>query len=74
MALTKKEARMIVAMAQCDMTVYAAADKVYYHKNTLLYHFEKIRKKTGLNPRNFFDLIELYSMAREILGDDHELL
>ena len=68
------QAKIILAMTQCGMNVTDSAARVHCHRNTVLYHFEKIRKLTGLDPRNFFDLGELYTMAREILGDEYELL
>lgn len=59
----KKE--IILALAECNMSANEAARVKHYHRNTVVYHCEQIRKKTGLNPRNFYDLIKLVEMAKE---------
>lgn len=72
--MDRTEAKMIIAYAQSNMKTADAALKVYYSWNTVDRCFKRIKEKTGLDPRNFFDLIELYSIARNVLGDDFELL
>ncbi|MCF6165788.1 Sugar diacid utilization regulator SdaR [Furfurilactobacillus rossiae] len=37
-----------------------AATNLHIHRNTLSYQLNKIHEETGLNPRNFKDLVELY--------------
>lgn len=54
---------VIIALADNDMGVERAAKAMHYHHNTVMYHIENIYKKTGLNPRCFFDLAKLYEMA-----------
>lgn len=62
------EARMIVAFARCDMKITHAAKRLHYDTATLEYRFNSVHIKTGLNPRNFFDLGELYTSACNVLG------
>jgi sugar diacid utilization regulator len=59
--MTPFEIEMIRAYAECDMSVERAAKKLYVHSNTIHYHFNKITKQTGLNPRTFSGLVELLS-------------
>jgi carbohydrate diacid regulator len=68
--MDKIDAKMIVAFARCNMKIKVAANTIFYNKNSLTYHFNRVRRETGLNPRNFFDLVELYEIARGILTDD----
>lgn len=72
--MDKKESVLIIALAQCGMNVTDAADKSHWSRPQFLRCLEKIKIKTDLDPLNFFDLGELYTIAREILGDDYELL
>lgn len=59
--MTPFEIEMVKTYAECDMSLAATAKRMYVHKNTIIYHFEKIKKKTGLNPRTFSGLAELLS-------------
>ena len=65
--MTRDDAKLIIAFANCDMNASRTANAVYLHRNTLLYHFYKIEKATGLNPRRFYDLIDLVRMANSVL-------
>lgn len=64
------DAMIVVEFARNSMNVTDTANSLHYHRNTILYHLDKIREKTGLNPRNFFDLGELYTMGIAVLDDD----
>ena len=57
------EARIILVMADCDMKITEVAKVMYVHRNTVVYHIDKIKRKTGLNPTKFYDLCELVKMA-----------
>lgn len=65
MNLTDREKEIILAMAACDMNKTNAAAKLYFHRNTMAFHMDKIRKKTGLDPRRFYDLVKLLEMVNE---------
>lgn len=68
--MDKLDAKIIVAYVRANMNICEAARKVKYHRNTFTHMLDRIRKVTELNPRNFFDLHELYEIARGILTDD----
>ena len=57
--LTDKEKMMIQSFAKHNMRMKLACDELFYCRDTILYHFAKVHKKTGLNPRQFHDLAEL---------------
>lgn len=54
---------VVIAFAENGMKVEKTARAMCYHHNNIKYHLENIARKTGLDPRNFFDLIRLYEMA-----------
>jgi len=64
MDLTDFEKQIILALAERDMNIAAAAVKLYMHRNTVIYHLDKIQRKTGRNPRKFYDLVELVKTSR----------
>lgn len=59
MDLTDQEKQIIVSLAENDMKALRVANKLFMHHNTVEYHIAKIKAKTGLNPKRFYDLIEL---------------
>ena len=63
--LTEREKRILWSMFRHSLNASAAGREMYYGKNTIVYHLDKIKTKTGLDPRNFFDAVELL----EMLGD-----
>lgn len=58
------ETRIILLMADCDMNITDTAKVMYVHRNTVVYHIDKIKRKTGLNPTKFYDLCQLVTMSR----------
>ena len=54
---------VIVTFAVSGMSIEDTGRAMHYHRNTIRYHLECIGRKTGIDPRNFFDLIKLYDMA-----------
>ena len=68
------DAKIIYYLALYNMNRSEVARELYLSNTAVVFHVNKIRKITGLDPRNFFDLGELYSIALEILGDDYESL
>ena len=60
------EKEIILAFAKCDMNLSKTARKTYMHRNSIVYQLERIEKKTGLQPKKFFDLIKLVKMCKEV--------
>lgn len=55
------EIEVIRAYAACEMNASKTAKMLFVHMNTVHYQLDKIKKKTGLNPRTFSGLTELLS-------------
>ncbi len=65
MKITEFELKMIKMLAECDMSLQKAANKLYVHRNTLTYHIKKIKQRTGLDARRFYDLLKLLEMVEK---------
>lgn len=58
------EELMMTAQAFFDnnLNIAITSDKIFMHRNTLVYRIEKIHKSTGLNIRDFEDAITLKAL------------
>lgn len=67
--LTEERKRIILSLADHNMKVATTARALNYHRNSLLYHIQKIRQQIGLDPLNFHDLarmvLELEGLSSE---------
>jgi carbohydrate diacid regulator len=64
MILDDRKRAIILEMAEQNMNTAAVARKMYFHRNAAVYHFDKIQDITGLDPRNFYDLVKLVKMVK----------
>ena len=69
--LTPVRCRIILALADNGMIVNRAAKAIEMNHSTLMYHIKLIKAITGKNPMNFYDLIDLVRMVREVLADGY---
>lgn len=53
------DVRIIRAFAANNMNVTDTAGAVCMHRNSVLYRLKVIERTTGLDPREFYDLIKL---------------
>lgn len=65
--MTETQARAVVAMAKTSLNITKASRMMHYCDTGIYYHLCTIKKQTGLDPRNFFDLVKLYNRARKVL-------
>ncbi len=65
--LSRTNALIIRAMAENRLRAHTAAKALHYSRTNVDYHLQRIRKLTGKDPRDFFDMCELLPVAREIL-------
>ena len=59
----QKEAGLIKTLEvffEANMNMSLAAEKLFAHRNTLIYRLNKIKNLTGLDPKNFHDATRLY--------------
>lgn len=69
--LTPVRCKIILALANNSMRVSWAASELGLNHATVLYHLKWIKAITGKDPMNFYDLIDLVRMAREMLTDGY---
>ena len=62
MWLEEKRLEIIRAYADSGMNVSAAARKVGVTTETVRYHLMQTQRKTGLDPRDFWDLVTLAAL------------
>lgn len=63
--LSDFQKEIILAFAKANMQISATARNAYRHYNTIVYQIGVIKERTGLDPRNFFDLVKLVQLASE---------
>lgn len=51
--------KVIECLAKNDMNITATGNELFMHRNTAVYHLEKVKRETGLDPRKFYDLVKL---------------
>lgn len=58
--ISKIDVEVIFVLAECGLNPSKAARELNVHRNTVIYHIGEIRKFTGLDPLDFFDMITLW--------------
>ena len=53
---------ILETLAKNNMSVTSTAKELHYCRTNIQYHLYNIHQETGLNPQNFYDLIELLEM------------
>ncbi len=64
--LSAKECNILRCYFENDMSLAAASEQLYMHKNTLQYQLNHIFAQCGRNPRRFQDAVQLY-LALQIM-------
>ena len=62
--LSDMDIECVLAYAEHDMRVKAAAEKMHYHGNTIRYHLAAVEEKTGYDPRKFYELVRIVGMIK----------
>lgn len=60
--LSTLEKEIIEAFAEYDMKAFKVSKNIYVSRGTVLYHAKKIKEKTGLDIRKFYDLCLLLDL------------
>lgn len=55
---------ILEALADNHLSPTAAARKAYTHRNTVIYRVNRLKKRTGLNGMDFWDLQKLLDITR----------
>jgi DNA-binding PucR family transcriptional regulator len=67
--LDEVDYRVILALAENNMRATETAYAMHRHRNGILYRIDKIKRITGLDPMNFYDLCRLVEMAERRTND-----
>lgn len=70
--MTILQAEVITSLAKNNMNTTATAKDLCFHRNSIYHHIGMIRRNTGLNPLNFYDLCALLKKANAVLEGDHD--
>ena len=65
--MNKEDAHIVIAMANHNKNVTDVDSAIFTHRSSILYHLNKVKQQTGLDPRRFYDLVELVKIAQEVL-------
>ena len=68
--ISKMDVEVILALAECGLSPSRAARELNVHRNTVLYHIGEIRNYAGLDPLNFYDMVELLERYKEKKNDE----
>lgn len=63
--ITDSEKEIIKAIAEADLNMTKAAVDTHHHRNTFIYHRDKIKEKIGLDPKKFYDMQRLLILIEE---------
>ena len=64
--LTPHDELFLRYYAKHNMKGTATGNALFMHRNTVEYHLIKIKERTGLDPKNFFDLVALLKWMGEL--------
>lgn len=65
--MTIEQAEAIQALADNGLRTYRAAKELHKSRSTVEYHIGTIKKQTGLDPLDFYDMQKLLPMAQRVL-------
>lgn len=68
--LTYTQKEMIRSMARNRLALSATAREMNYARNSLEYHLARVKAVTGLDPREFYDMVKLIEIVGESDSDD----
>lgn len=57
--------QIILKLADNRMNICEVGRILFLHRNTVSYHIGKIKKLTGLDPLNFYDLHKLVEQVKD---------
>lgn len=67
--ISKMDIKVVFALADCGLNPSRAARKLFIHRNTVLHHIGEVKSYTGLNPLDFYDMVELLERFKEKKDD-----
>ena len=61
--LTELDIKTVIEFANNNMDVSKTARQLFLSRSAAFYHLEKVKTQTGLDPLNFYDLIQLLKLC-----------
>lgn len=58
------EKKIVLAFARCNMSISKTAEKMNYARNSIAYHLRQVKRKTGRDPKKFYELAQLVSRIK----------
>lgn len=65
MELTDLEKRIVLTFARCNMSITKTAQKMNYARNSIAYHLRQVKRKTGRDPKKFYELASLVMLIKK---------
>lgn len=62
--MNEREKQAVLMMAECNMNSSLVARKMGCNRTSVIWALDKVQEKTGLDPRNFYNLVELLTKMR----------
>lgn len=66
--LSEMDEKIIRGMANNNLNMTKTAKALFTHRNTVLYHCDKIKKRTGADPRDFYGCYRLLDFICDMEG------
>lgn len=63
--LTETQKMIVVSMAKNGFCESKVARELHFNHNTVRYHIEEVKRKTELDPRDFYDMQKLLKEVEE---------
>lgn len=57
--MDRTDIKVLKTLADSNLNITECARKLYMHRNTVVYHVNRIYKETNLNPIKFYDMCKL---------------
>lgn len=65
MELTDLEKRIVLNFARCNMSITKTAQNMNYARNSVAYHLRQVKRKTGRDPKKFYELASLVMLIKK---------
>lgn len=70
--MTLLDAEVILRLSENGLVVSETARKMFMHRNTVMYHIRKIRRETGKDPCDFYDMCYLLPKAKAVYAKKYK--
>lgn len=71
-ALTDAERAFVMSLLENGMNMSKVARAHHFHRNAVVYHLEKVKERTGKDPRNVKDALALIGATMVVCCDQCE--